>query len=185
MCKNLPSSCWNQEIWSNINTFEIILGKHLGDAKKIMLGKMSPWHCHCKNHVWPSFIGSFRLTTASVWVMLWIQNIVVKIDCIHQTTCSMVAFVYFPRWVHSPLTTCTHDRSKNRGKGVVFITCPQKFNVREIKKKGCFGAQCPHNKKIGYFFQNPQRFTPLKIQYFLADFSRFPSVFHQIWLVTL
>ena len=42
------------------------------------------------------------------------------------------------RCVHSPLTTCTHDRSKNRGKGVVFITCPRKFNVREIKKKRVF-----------------------------------------------
>ena len=86
------------------------------------------------------------------------------------------------RCVHSPLTTCTHDRSKNRGKGVVFITCPRKFNVREIKKKGVLEHSVREIKKIGYFFQNPQQFTPLKIQYFLADFSRFPSVFHQIWL---
>ena len=94
----------------------------------------------------------------------------------------MLRFLLQARWVHSPLTTCTHDRSKNHGKGVIFITCLRKFSVREIFKKGCFGAQCPQNKKIGYFFQNPQWFTPLKIQYFLADFSRFPSVFHQIWL---
>ena len=46
----------------------------------------------------------------------------------------------------------------------------------KLKKKGVLEHSVCEVKKIGYFFQNPQRFPPLKIQYFLADFSRFVDV---------
>ena len=78
-----------------------------------------------------------------------------------------------PWCVHSPLTTCTHDRSKNRGKEVVFITCPRKFNVREILKKGCFGAQCPRNKKNRVFFSEPTTIYASKNSIFSGWFFSF------------
>ena len=57
-------------------------------------------------------------------------------------------------------------------KGVVFITCPRKFNVREIKKKG-FGAQCPRNKKNRVFFSEPTTIYASKNSIFSGWFFSF------------
>ena len=77
------------------------------------------------------------------------------------------------RCVHSPLTTCTHDRSKNRGKGVVFITRPRKFNVREIKKKRVFWSTVSAKQKNRVFFPEPTTIYASKNSTFSGWFFSF------------
>ena len=69
--KKLPFLCWNRQIWSTSNTFEIIWGQ-LG-ARNISMGANAPHASSWCHHYWPTY--RYLQQCHLYWIIVGVWNL--------------------------------------------------------------------------------------------------------------
>ena len=70
-CKKLPFLCWNRQIWSTSNTFEIIWGKP--GARNISMGANAPHASSWCHHYWATY--RYLQQCHLYWIIVGVWNL--------------------------------------------------------------------------------------------------------------